>query len=74
MRVWERVVGFSLWDWGMCICGSGNNFWKDKIKLSKVHLKIGELIISWDGNLNNSVYLSGSVDYAFDGNIFKRLI
>lgn len=74
MRVWERGCGETL------ACGTGAcasvvaAIISGRIKSSsvKVHLKGGELIISWDGNLNNSVYLSGSVDYAFDGRYFLR--
>ncbi|MBN1299435.1 MAG: diaminopimelate epimerase [Actinobacteria bacterium] len=73
MRVWERGVGETL------ACGTGAcasavcsmALGKINTGMVKVNLPGGALDISWDGN-GSSVFLSGTVEFVFEGSYFLK--
>ena len=73
MDVWERGCAITL------ACGTGacasvtaailNGLCDNKVK---VNLPGGQLLIEWDGNINDSkhdIFMSGRADYSFTGKI-----
>lgn len=70
MRVWERGSG-ETWACGTGACASAvacclNGKTSEKVR---VHLKGGDLDITWDKGKTGSVFMDGPAEFVFDGSI-----
>ncbi len=70
MRVFERGVGETLaCGTGACasvVCGINNNYLKKNVDIDVIATG-GTMKVSWDGTLNNPVFLSGPAKIVFEG-------
>lgn len=72
LRTWERGSGETLaCGTGACAAAVVAILKRGVANTVKVLVRGGELRVSWSGDLNESVWLTGPAAYAFDGDVFE---